>query len=44
MIFRKDYEFDKRELIRLWMAESLIQQSECYEQQIEIEDLGHDYF
>ena len=26
------------------MAESLIQQSECYEQQIEIEDLGHNYF
>ncbi|XP_034703892.1 putative disease resistance protein At3g14460 [Vitis riparia] len=43
-IFPKDYEFDKRELIRLWMAESLIQRSECYGQQIEIEDLGDDYF
>ncbi|XP_034703238.1 putative disease resistance RPP13-like protein 1 [Vitis riparia] len=43
-IFSKDYEFDKRELIRLWMAESLIQRSECYGQQIEIEDLGDDYF
>ncbi|XP_034711835.1 putative disease resistance protein At3g14460 [Vitis riparia] len=43
-IFSKDYEFDKRELIRLWMSESLIQRSECYGQQIEIEDLGDDYF
>ncbi|KAJ9685622.1 hypothetical protein PVL29_017601 [Vitis rotundifolia] len=43
-IFPKDYEFDKRELIRLWMAESLIQRSECYGQQSEIEDLGDDYF
>ncbi|WKA02329.1 hypothetical protein VitviT2T_020532 [Vitis vinifera] len=43
-IFPKDYEFDKRELIRLWMAESLIQCPERYGRQIEIEDLGDDYF
>ncbi|RVX00311.1 putative disease resistance RPP13-like protein 1 [Vitis vinifera] len=43
-IFPKDYEFDKRELIRLWTAENLIQRSKCYRQQIEIEDLGDDYF
>ncbi|WKA02330.1 hypothetical protein VitviT2T_020533 [Vitis vinifera] len=43
-IFPKDYEFDKRELIRLWMAESLIQHLECHRQQIEIEDLGANYF
>ncbi|KAL6326862.1 hypothetical protein AAG906_012137 [Vitis piasezkii] len=43
-IFPKDYEFDKRELIRLWMAESLIQRLECDGQQIEIENLGDDCF
>nr|AGF69194.1 disease resistance protein At3g14460-like protein 1 [Vitis labrusca] len=43
-IFPKDYEFDKKELIRLWMAESLIQRLECDGQQIEIENLGDDCF
>ena len=41
-IFPKDYEFVDKELIRLRMAESLIQESEGHGQQME--DIGDDYF
>lgn len=41
-IFPKDYEFDKEELVLLWMAEDLIQQSPRGEKRIE--DQGSDYF
>ena len=40
-IFPKDYEFKQEELILLWMAEGLIQQSKVNRK---IEDLGGDYF
>ncbi|XP_031259744.1 putative disease resistance RPP13-like protein 1 [Pistacia vera] len=39
-IFRKDYEFMDEELILLWMAEGIIQQSENKH----LEDLGREYF
>ncbi|KAM4082217.1 hypothetical protein ACJW30_11G154500 [Castanea mollissima] len=42
-IFPKDYEFEKEELILLWMAEGLLQQpkeSRC----IELEVIGEEYF
>ncbi|CBI40193.3 unnamed protein product, partial [Vitis vinifera] len=41
-IFPKDYEFDKKELVLLWMAEGLIQQSPKGKKQME--DMGSDYF
>ncbi|GLT96336.1 hypothetical protein SLE2022_139640 [Rubroshorea leprosula] len=37
-LFPKDYEFDKMELVRLWMAEGLLQQ------QPHGKDTGHQYF
>ncbi|KAH9803068.1 hypothetical protein KPL71_001632 [Citrus sinensis] len=40
-IFPKGYEFEEMELILLWMADGLIQQSEDNKQ---MEDLGHKYF
>ncbi|XP_031259730.1 putative disease resistance RPP13-like protein 1 [Pistacia vera] len=40
-IFPKDYEFKKEELVLLWMAEGLIQQSNHKKQ---LEDLGGEYF
>ena len=40
-IFPKDYEFEKEELILLWMAEGLIQQSNDHEEK---EDVGDEYF
>ncbi|KAL5802178.1 hypothetical protein ACOSQ4_030483 [Xanthoceras sorbifolium] len=40
-ILPKDYEFEERELVYLWMAEGLIQQSSDNEQ---LEDLGGEYF
>ncbi|KAH7544547.1 hypothetical protein JRO89_XS15G0183600 [Xanthoceras sorbifolium] len=40
-ILPKDYEFEERELVCLWMAEGLIQQSSDNEQ---LEDLGGEYF
>ncbi|KAI9186425.1 hypothetical protein LWI28_017117 [Acer negundo] len=40
-IFPKDYEFEEKELILLWMAEDLIEQPEDNKQ---IEDLGSEYF
>ncbi|XP_030969219.1 putative disease resistance protein At3g14460 [Quercus lobata] len=42
-IFPKDYEFEKEELILLWMAEGLLQQpkeARC----IELEEIGEEYF
>ncbi|BFG20296.1 hypothetical protein CerSpe_065700 [Prunus speciosa] len=41
-IFPNDYEFGKKQLILLWMAEGLIQQPP--EANRQMEDLGHDYF
>ena len=43
-IFPKNYEFDKKELIRLWIAGGLVQQSECDGQKIQNEYLGGDFF
>lgn len=40
-ILAKDYEFEEKELILLWMAESLIQQPDKNEQ---MQDLGGKYF
>ncbi|ESR55245.1 hypothetical protein CICLE_v10023525mg, partial [Citrus x clementina] len=40
-IFPKDYEFEKNELVFLWMAEGMIQQSRTDKQ---LEDLGNDFF
>ncbi|GLT96338.1 hypothetical protein SLE2022_139660 [Rubroshorea leprosula] len=42
-LFPKDYEFDKKELVRLWMAEGLLQQQLSGKMQME-EDTGHEYF
>ncbi|GLT96332.1 hypothetical protein SLE2022_139600 [Rubroshorea leprosula] len=42
-LFPKDYEFDKKELVRLWMAEGLLQQQLSGKKQME-EDTGHEYF
>ncbi|CBI40169.3 unnamed protein product, partial [Vitis vinifera] len=41
-MFPKDYEFEKKELILLWIAEGLIHQSEGGRHQME--DLGANYF
>ncbi|XWS77384.1 hypothetical protein CRYUN_Cryun01aG0256800 [Craigia yunnanensis] len=40
-IFPKDYEFDKDELVQLWIAEGFIHQPKGLKQ---VEDLGSDYF
>ncbi|KAL5803848.1 hypothetical protein ACOSQ3_030648 [Xanthoceras sorbifolium] len=40
-IFPKDYEFEEHELVLLWMAEGLVQQSNVNKQ---LEDLGGEYF
>ncbi|KAL5737342.1 hypothetical protein ACOSP7_030103 [Xanthoceras sorbifolium] len=40
-IFPKDYEFEEHELVLLWMAEGLIQQSDVNKQ---LEELGGEYF
>lgn len=40
-IFPKDYEFDKDELVLLWMAEGFLQQPKRMK---EMEDLGSEYF
>ncbi|GLT33625.1 hypothetical protein SLA2020_081960 [Shorea laevis] len=42
-LFPKDYEFDKMELVRLWMAEGLLQQQLHGKKQRE-EDTGNEYF
>ncbi|GKV48171.1 hypothetical protein SLEP1_g54997 [Rubroshorea leprosula] len=42
-LFPKDYEFDKKVLVRLWMAEGLLQQQSHGKKQME-EDIGHQYF
>ncbi|KAL6327401.1 hypothetical protein AAG906_019714 [Vitis piasezkii] len=41
-LFPKDYEFEKKELVLLWMAEGLIHQSEG--DGLQMEDLGANYF
>ncbi|KAJ1432397.1 P-loop containing nucleoside triphosphate hydrolase [Sesbania bispinosa] len=40
-IFPKDYEFEKENLILLWMAEGLLQQSKRHRR---IEEVGNEYF
>ncbi|XP_030952531.1 putative disease resistance RPP13-like protein 1 isoform X1 [Quercus lobata] len=40
-LFPKDYEFQERELVLLWMAEGLIQETKAKKP---MEDLGGDYF
>ncbi|KAL2491603.1 putative disease resistance RPP13-like protein 1 [Abeliophyllum distichum] len=40
-IFPKDYEFDKSELVYLWMAEGFLKQSQ---EKRSMEELGNDYF
>ncbi|XP_022770119.1 putative disease resistance RPP13-like protein 1 isoform X2 [Durio zibethinus] len=40
-IFPKDYEFDKNELVQLWIAEGFIHQPKGLKQ---VEDLGSEYF
>ncbi|KAM4110710.1 hypothetical protein ACJW30_05G012400 [Castanea mollissima] len=40
-VFPKDYEFEEKELVLLWMAEGLIQETKENKQ---IEDLGVEYF
>ncbi|GKV41798.1 hypothetical protein SLEP1_g49290 [Rubroshorea leprosula] len=42
-LFPKDYEFDEKELILLWMAEGLLQQQSQGKKQME-EEIGHRYF
>ncbi|GLT32735.1 hypothetical protein SLA2020_073800 [Shorea laevis] len=42
-LFPKDYEFDKKELVLLWMAEGLLQQQSHEKKQME-EEIGHQYF
>ncbi|GKV46370.1 hypothetical protein SLEP1_g53356 [Rubroshorea leprosula] len=42
-LFPKDYEFDKKVLVRLWMAEGLLQQQSHGKKQME-EEIGHQYF
>ncbi|KAJ9697434.1 hypothetical protein PVL29_009313 [Vitis rotundifolia] len=41
-LFPRDYEFEQKELVLLWMAKGLIHQAE--EDNRQIEDLGADYF
>ncbi|KAL6327447.1 hypothetical protein AAG906_019760 [Vitis piasezkii] len=41
-LFPKDYEFEKKELVLLWMAEGFIHQSKGDE--LQMEDLGANYF
>ncbi|XP_057995113.1 putative disease resistance RPP13-like protein 1 isoform X2 [Hevea brasiliensis] len=40
-VFPKDYKFDKKELVLLWMAEGFLRQPN---EMKPIEDLGHEYF
>nr|XP_023894798.1 putative disease resistance protein At3g14460 [Quercus suber] len=40
-LFPKDYEFEEQELVLLWMAEGLVQESENHKP---MEDLGVEYF
>ncbi|GKV41801.1 hypothetical protein SLEP1_g49293 [Rubroshorea leprosula] len=42
-LFPQDYEFDKKELVLLWMAEGLLQQQSHRKKQME-EEIGHQYF
>ncbi|GLT30456.1 hypothetical protein SLA2020_052550 [Shorea laevis] len=42
-LFPKDYEFNKKELVLLWMAEGLLQQQSYEKKQME-EEIGHQYF
>ncbi|GKV46384.1 hypothetical protein SLEP1_g53370 [Rubroshorea leprosula] len=42
-LFPKDYEFDKKKLVMLWMAEGLLQQQSHEKKQME-EEIGHQYF
>ncbi|GLT32728.1 hypothetical protein SLA2020_073730 [Shorea laevis] len=42
-LFPKDYIFDKKVLVRLWMAEGLLQQQSHGKKQME-EEIGHQYF
>ncbi|GLT30464.1 hypothetical protein SLA2020_052630 [Shorea laevis] len=42
-LFPKDYEFDKKELVLLWMAEGLLQQQSHGKKQME-EEIGHQHF
>ncbi|GLT96322.1 hypothetical protein SLE2022_139510 [Rubroshorea leprosula] len=42
-LFPKDYEFDKKELVLLWMAEGLLQQQSHGKKQMP-EEIGHQYF
>ncbi|KAJ4786844.1 Disease resistance protein RGA2 [Rhynchospora pubera] len=41
-IFSQDFEFDKRELIEMWMASGFLRQQSCQEKRPE--DIGEDYF
>ncbi|GKV46372.1 hypothetical protein SLEP1_g53358 [Rubroshorea leprosula] len=42
-LFPEDYEFDKKQLVLLWMAEGLLQQQSHEKKQME-EEIGHQYF
>ncbi|GKV34800.1 hypothetical protein SLEP1_g43141 [Rubroshorea leprosula] len=42
-LFPKDYEFDKKELVLLWMAKGLLQQQSHEKKQME-EEIGYQYF
>ncbi|GLT30459.1 hypothetical protein SLA2020_052580 [Shorea laevis] len=42
-LFPKDYEFDKKELVLLWMAEGLLQQ-QSHEKKQKEEEIGYQYF